>query len=62
MTTGFFFPVFLGNMGIWEWVIVLVVVLLIFGGRKLPELMHGIGKGISNFRKEVKGKDEDHKA
>ena len=42
--------------------IITTVILLIFGGRKLPELMHGIGKGISNFRKEVKGKDEDHKA
>lgn len=48
-------------MGIWEWVLVLVVVLLLFGGRKLPELMHGIGKGISNFRKSVKGEDEDNK-
>lgn len=61
MTNGFFFPVFLGNMGVWEWVLVLVLVLLLFGGRKLPELMHGIGKGISNFRKGVKGEDEGDK-
>lgn len=61
MINGFFFPVFLGNMGLQEWILVLVVVLLLFGGRKLPELMHGIGKGISNFRKAVKGEDEDNK-
>ncbi len=59
MTNAFFLPIFLGGMGFWEWVIVLIVVLLLFGGRKLPELMRGIGKGISNFRKGVKGEDED---
>ncbi len=36
--------------GGWEWVIILVVVLLVFGGRKIPELMRGLGKGMKEFK------------
>lgn len=36
-----------------EWIIILVIVLVLFGGRKLPELMGGLGKGIRNFKKGV---------
>lgn len=36
--------------GGWEWVIILVVVVLVFGGRKIPELMRGLGKGIKEFK------------
>ena len=35
--------------GVWELVIIAVIILLLFGGRKLPELMRGIGKGIREF-------------
>lgn len=38
-----------------EWVLIAVVVLLLFGGKKIPELMKGLGKGISEFKK---GKNE----
>ena len=38
-----------GIPGGWEWIIILAVVLLLFGGRKIPELMKGIGKGIREF-------------
>jgi sec-independent protein translocase protein TatA len=34
-----------------EWVVIAIVVLLLFGGKKIPELMKGIGKGISEFKK-----------
>ena len=34
-----------------EWVLIAVVVLLLFGGKKIPELMKGLGKGISEFKK-----------
>lgn len=34
-----------------EWVIILLVILLLFGGKKIPELMRGLGKGIHSFRK-----------
>ena len=45
--------------GPWEVVLILVVILLLFGGRKLPELAKGLGKGLRLFKKEVRGvKDE----
>lgn len=43
-------PVFLGNLRGFEWIIILVVVLLLFGGKKIPELMRGIGKGVHSFK------------
>ena len=39
-----------GNLGLPEIIIIALVILLIFGGRKIPELMHGVGKGIRSFR------------
>ena len=44
---------FLGPIGWPEIVIILVVVLLLFGGRKLPELAKGLGKGMRVFKKEL---------
>lgn len=44
-------PVFLGNLRGWEWIIIALVVLLLFGGKKIPELMRGLGKGVHSFRK-----------
>ena len=38
------------NLGPMEWVIILVVVLVLFGGRKLPELAKGLGQGIKEFK------------
>lgn len=43
-------PLFLGNIRGWEWLIILVVILLLFGGKKIPELMKGVGKGINSFK------------
>lgn len=40
---------FLGNMGVTEWVLIVVVILLLFGGKKIPELMRGLGRGIREF-------------
>jgi len=47
---------FLGNF-----VIIAIVVLLLFGGKKIPELMKGIGKGVKNFKDGVKGLEDDIK-
>lgn len=47
------------NFGFWEILIVLLVVLLLFGGKKIPELMKGIGQGISNFKKGMKEDSDD---
>lgn len=41
---------FLGNIGTGEIIIVALVVLLLFGGKKIPELMKGIGKGVKSFK------------
>jgi sec-independent protein translocase protein TatA len=38
-----------------EWIIILIVVLLVFGGRKIPELMRGLGKGIKEFKDAKEG-------
>ena len=50
--------VLLGMIGPWQIVLIVVVVLLLFGGRKIPELMKGIGKGAREFKKGLSG-DED---
>lgn len=47
----------LGMIGPWQIVLIVLVVLLMFGGKKIPELMKGLGKGISEFKK---GKDENN--
>ena len=39
-----------GMPGGYEWIIIGVIILLLFGGRKLPELMKGLGKGIKEFK------------
>ena len=41
-----------------EIVLIVLIVLLLFGGRKIPELMKGVGKGIRSFKEGVKGDDE----
>ena len=52
---------FLGNLGTGEIVIIAIVVLLLFGGKKIPELMKGIGNGVKNFKDGVKGLEDDIK-
>ncbi len=46
------------GLGIGELVVILVIVLIIFGAGKLPEIGDGLGRGIRNFRKQVKAPDE----
>lgn len=43
-------PLLFGNLGLAEILIIALVVLLFFGGRKIPELMRGLGKGVSSFK------------
>lgn len=47
----------LGAFGPWQFVLILVVVLLLFGGRKIPELMKGLGQGMKEFKDASKGND-----
>lgn len=41
------------NLGTGEIIIICLVILLLFGGRKIPELMKGLGKGVKNFKDEM---------
>jgi sec-independent protein translocase protein TatA len=46
------------NFGIWELLLVLLIVLLVFGAAKLPQIGESLGKAIRNFRKGLSGDDE----
>ena len=53
-------------LGTWEIVAIVLVILLLFGGKKIPELMKGLGKGVKSFKqgmneveKEIKELDEE---
>lgn len=48
-------------IGYQEILLIALIVLLIFGGRKIPELMRGLGKGVKNFKDGMNGKDEEVK-
>ena len=45
---------FLQNLGAGEIIIIALIVLLLFGGKKIPELMHGLGKGMKSFKEGMK--------
>lgn len=47
------------GLGIQEIILIALIVLLLFGGRKIPELMKGLGKGVKSFKDGVKGIEED---
>lgn len=49
----------MGKFGVTEIVLILLVVLLLFGGRKIPELMKGLGKGIREFKDASNGEKSD---
>jgi|WetSurMetagenome_2_1015567.scaffolds.fasta_scaffold1279846_1 sec-independent protein translocase protein TatA len=51
----------LGSLGTQEIILIALVVLIFFGGRKIPELMRGIGKGVKSFKDGMKGVDEEIK-
>ena len=45
-------------LGTWEIILIVLVILLIFGGKKIPELMRGLGKGVRSFKDGVNGVEE----
>lgn len=47
------------SLGMGEIIIIALIVLLLFGGKKIPELMKGIGKGVKNFKDGVKGIEDE---
>ena len=49
----------IGMPGTWEWIIIILIVLIFFGAKRIPELARGLGKGIREFKDATKGiKDE----
>ena len=61
MNTFLLLPLFLGNLRGWEWIIILVVILLLFGDKKIPQLMRGLGKGVRSFKEGLNDIDEEIK-
>lgn len=52
----------MGKLGPTEIILILAIVLLLFGGKKIPELMRGIGKGVRSFKDGIKEEDPDSKS
>ncbi|XLS31045.1 twin-arginine translocase TatA/TatE family subunit [Flavobacteriaceae bacterium M23B6Z8] len=50
--------IFLGMIGPWQIVLIVVLALLLFGGKKIPELMRGLGSGIKEFKDASKEEDK----
>ncbi|MBQ7772588.1 MAG: twin-arginine translocase TatA/TatE family subunit [Bacteroidales bacterium] len=48
-----------GSFGAGEVIVIALIVLLLFGGKKIPELMKGIGKGVKSFKDGVKGIEDE---
>ena len=52
-------PLFIGNLGAGEIIVIALIVLLLFGGKKIPELMQGIGKGVRSFKEGMNNIEKD---
>jgi sec-independent protein translocase protein TatA len=52
----------IGMPGMWELMVIALIVILVFGATKLPKLGKGLGVGIRNFKKGIKGEIEDEKS
>lgn len=50
--------IFLGVIGPWQVILIVAIALLLFGGKKIPELMKGLGTGIKEFKDAAKGDDQ----
>lgn len=57
-----FASVILGIVGPWQIVLIVAVMLLMFGGRKIPELMRGLGGGVKEFKNAIREDDQDPSA
>lgn len=55
------YPLFLGSLGFGEMFLIFLAIMLLFGGRKIPELMHGLGKGLKSFRAGMKDVEDELK-
>lgn len=51
-------PLFLGRIGLTELLVLLLIIVVCFGGKKIPELMRGMGRGVKAFRDGLNGEEE----
>jgi len=51
----------MGKIGVTEWLVILAILLLLFGAAKLPAMGKGLGEGIRNFKRALKGDEEEGK-
>ena len=52
-------PLFIGGLGMQEVLLIALVVLLFFGGKKIPELMKGLGKGVRSFKEGMNNMEKE---
>ena len=55
------YPLFIGGLGMGEVLVIALIVLLLFGGKKIPELMRGLGSGVKSFKDGMNGIEEKSK-
>ncbi|MCI7780191.1 MAG: twin-arginine translocase TatA/TatE family subunit [Bacteroidales bacterium] len=55
------YPLFIGGLGMGEVLVIALIVLLLFGGKKIPELMRGLGTGVKSFKDGMNGIEEKSK-
>lgn len=53
---------FIGGIGFQELLLIVLVILLLFGGRKIPELMKGLGRGVRSFKEGMNGAGDEPKS
>ena len=54
-------PLLFGSLGFWEIALIVLAIILLFGGKKIPELMRGLGKGVKSFKEDMKDVEDDVK-
>ena len=55
------YPLFIGGLGMGEVLVIALIVLLLFGGKKIPELMRGLGTGVKSFKDGMNAIEEKSK-
>jgi sec-independent protein translocase protein TatA len=49
----------IGMPGLWEWLVIGGVLMLLFGARRIPEIARSLGSGVTEFKKGLRGEDDD---
>ena len=54
-------PLLFGSLGFWEITLIVLAIILLFGGKKIPELMRGLGKGVKSFKQGLNEVEDEVK-